>query len=245
MYDSSTIDLPDNYILKNNSIPEIAFSSQHYWSELRAYYEVPEKGALSDAQAKQMILGYRVATTYADAMIGRILDALRNTGLDKNTIVILLGDHGWNLGEHGIWCKHANFNTSLNAPLIISGPNIPKNKKVNEIVEFIDIYPTICDLTKTEIPESVEGQSLVELMKGNHKDWKNYAVCKYQYGTTLIVGQTFYTEYNDKQGGIKGIMLFDHATDPDENENIAPLKDNVQLVQKLSTQLKQLRGFDY
>ena len=97
--DQSKIEIPENYILKSgNNIPERALTN---WSELRAYSGIPEQGPLDEETAKLMIHGYYASVSFVDAQIGRLLKTLEEEGLDKNTTVVLIGDHGWNLGEHG------------------------------------------------------------------------------------------------------------------------------------------------
>ncbi len=245
LYSRDEIKVPENFVLLNNSIPEIAFQSQHYSSELCSYKDIPKKGSVTEEQAKELIHGYHAAMSYTDAQIGKVLDALKRTGLDKNTVVILFGDHGWNLGEHSIWCKHAQFETSLNTPMIIHSPKIAA-RQVDEIVEYVDIYPTLCDLAGIESPTHLDGESLRPLMEGNSKGWKNFAICKYQNGTTLISGNYFYTEWRSRESGkFLGRMLFDHSTDPNENNNLAELPEHKELVEKLQAELEAKRGFDY
>ena len=96
----------------------------HNFGELRHYYGIPENGPLPDGMALEMIHGYYACVSYTDAQIGRLLDTLDRLGLADNTVVVLWGDHGWQLGDHGLWCKHCNFQTSLRAPLIIKAPGI-------------------------------------------------------------------------------------------------------------------------
>ncbi len=246
LYPEESIVLPENYYEQSNTIPQIAYLAQHNWSELRGYNDIPKQGALSDKQAVNIIRGYRAALSYTDAMIGEVLTTLEKTGLAKNTVVLLFGDHGWNLGDHGLWCKHSNFETSLNTPLIIYSPQMKSQKAVGEIVEYIDIYPTICELAGVEIPEHIDGQSLKGLMSGDNKGWKDYAICKYMNGTTIIEGDYFYTQWRDQESGkIQGEMLYNHATDPLENNNLAIESENREKVNELLKKLEECRGFDY
>ena len=96
--------------------------------------------------ARNLVHGYNAATSYTDAQVGLLLDELDELGLRENTIVVLWGDHGWQLGEHGLWCKHCNFNTSLNAPLVVRAPGMKQKVQSKKLVEFIDVYPTLCEL---------------------------------------------------------------------------------------------------
>ncbi|GAI56082.1 unnamed protein product, partial [marine sediment metagenome] len=89
------------------------------WGELRAYDAIPAEGPVSDSVARELIHGYYACVSYTDAQVGMILDALEELDLERSTIVILWGDHGWNLNEHGLWCKHCNFNTSLRTTLML------------------------------------------------------------------------------------------------------------------------------
>ena len=171
-----------------------------------------------------------------------LLDELENTGLDKNTIVVLWGDHGWNLGEHGLWCKHCNFNTSLNAPLIFKVPGLTRGDKNNSITEFIDIYPTLCELTGLPLPEHLEGESLTGRLKDPEKEEDDYAVSKFITGLTLIEGEYFYTEFLDKNDSAVATMLYNHSLDPDENVNISYDNDKKELVRNLDRRLREKRG---
>jgi iduronate 2-sulfatase len=109
---------------------------------------------------------YAACVSYADAQVGKILAALKRTGADKNTIVVLWGDHGWHLGEHAIWGKHSLFEESLHAPLIVRYPGMKNpNAKTSAIVETLDIFPTLCDLTGVEMPGFVQGGSLKAILE--------------------------------------------------------------------------------
>lgn len=243
LYNHDEIEIPDNYILKEgNNIPLQALTN---WSELRAYSGIPDEGALTEDTAKLMIHGYYAAVSFVDAQIGRLLDALNELGLDKNTSVVLIGDHGWNLGEHGTWCKHSVMNTSLNTPLIISSPHASKAYKSKEIVEFVDLYPTICDLAGISVPESAEGESLLPLLASDKNKSKGYAVCRWDNGFTYIRDSYFYTEWRDSSDSLTNCMLFDHNIDSDENYNIADNPDNKELIEELSKELLAKRGENY
>lgn len=109
---------------------------------------------------------YAACVSYADAQVGRIMEKLRESGADKNTIIVLWGDHGWHLGEHAIWGKHALFEESLHSPLIVYYPGIPiPGKESRAIVETLDIFPTLCDLSGINKPDFVQGRSLRPILK--------------------------------------------------------------------------------
>jgi arylsulfatase A-like enzyme len=238
IYDPSVIG-----IAKNPDPPTDApRKAIHNWGELRQYYSIPETGPLSDSAANMLRHGYYASVSYTDAQIGLLLDELEKSGLADNTIVVLWGDHGWNLGEHGLWCKHCNFNTSLNAPLIFKVPGLTNGRKNNSITEFIDIYPTICELTGISVPSHLDGESLAGRLKNPEKQEKDFAVSKFVAGVTLIQDDYFYTEFINDKDSVLANMLFDHNTDPDENTNLSNNKDFQAIVSSLSSQLKEKRG---
>lgn len=218
----------------------------HNWGELRNYYSIPEKGPLSDSAANKLRHGYYASVSYTDAQIGLLLDALDAAGLSENTIVVLWGDHGWNLGEHGLWCKHCNFNTSLNAPLIIKVPGTTdKGAENGNITEFIDIYPTLCEVAGLPLPEHLEGSSLSERLRKPGKYEEDYAVSKFNNGVTLVGEKYFYTEWLNKNDSTVARMLYDHSVDPDENFNIAEREDMKVEVVELSNELNVKRGSSF
>lgn len=240
LYDRASIQLPENYI-QPASTPQKAF---HNFGELRNYENIPKKGVLEEALAKELIHGYYACVSYIDAQIGLVLDELDRLDLSKNTIVVLWGDHGWNLGDHQLWCKHCTFESSLHVPLILKVPGKTKGKTTNAITEYVDLYPSICDLTGIEKPAHLEGESLIPLIQGGKRK-KDYAVSKFKDAVTLIKGQLFYSEWIDDQGTAYARMLFDHSTDPLELDNLAEKEAYQSTVKELSTELRQKWGADF
>jgi iduronate 2-sulfatase len=132
--------------------------------ELRQYATVPDQGAIEPELQRKLIHGYYASTSYMDAQLGRVLDELEKLGLAENTIVILWGDHGWHLGDHGMWCKHTNYEQATHAPLLISAPGKRTSQRTRALVEFVDIYPTLCELAGLEKPTHLQGESLVPII---------------------------------------------------------------------------------
>ncbi|HPF02495.1 MAG TPA: sulfatase [Bacteroidales bacterium] len=238
MYDPDLIGIADNPDPPENA-PRQAI---HNWGELRNYYSIPDKGPLTDSAANKLRHGYYACVSYTDTQIGLLLDELEANGLSDNTIVVLWGDHGWNLGEHGLWCKHCNFNTSLNAPLIIKVPWITDGGQSESITEFIDIYPTLCELAGLPLPEHLEGTSLLRRLRKPGKYEDDYAVSKFNNGVTYIQKDLFYTEWINKNDSTIARMLYDHSTDPDENINLSESAGQSAMVDDLSSLLRQKRG---
>lgn len=162
--------------------------------------------------------GYYACVSYIDAQIGRILDELEHLGLDKNTIVVLLGDHGWHLGEHGFWGKHNLMNHATRSPLIVRVPHY-KGGKAKGIVEFVDIYPTLCELCGIPAPEGqLQGMSFVPVLQDSEKRTKEYAFVQWGRGYNLV-SEHYSTAIWLKNDSVVARMMFDHRIDAAENEN--------------------------
>lgn len=240
LYDRQKISLPENYLQPEN-IPTEAY---HNFGELRRYHAIPEKGLLSDDMALKMLHGYYACVSYVDAQIGRVLKELKHLGLAENTIVVLWGDHGYNLGNHKMWCKHCTFETSMRVPLLVKVPGITKGEKVENITELIDVYPSLCELAGLTAPRHLEGESFVALLHGKTRK-KDYAVSKFKDAVALIKGSLFYTEWTDDDGEAYARMLFDHKTDPWELNNLAEKKSHREIVDSLSLELREKWGDDF
>jgi arylsulfatase A-like enzyme len=240
LYDRSKIKLPESYV-QPKTTPKQAF---HNFGELRNYGNIPRKGEISEGLAKELIHGYYACVSYVDAQIGLVLNELKRLELDKNTIVILWGDHGWNLGDHKLWCKHVTFETALRTPLIIKVPGKTKGETTNAITEYIDIYPSLAELVGVGVPNTVEGQSFLPVLNGEQQE-KDWAVIKFKDAVTLIKGDLFYTEWTKDDGVAYARMLFDHKTDPLELDNLAEKPEYEALVKELTIELRQKWGKDF
>lgn len=175
--------------------------------------------------------GYYACVSYIDAQIGLILNELDQLDLAKNTIVIILGDHGWHLGEHGFWGKHNLMNHATRVPLIIRVPQC-KGGKAEGIVEFVDIYPTLCELCEIPIPQKqLQGKSFVPILKDSQKRTKDYAFIQWQGGYN-IVSEQYSTAIWLKNDSIISRMIFDHHIDAAENENKADNKSLNKTIKK-------------
>ena len=169
---------------------------------------------------------YAACVTYADKHVGDILDTLKQTGRDKDTIVVLWGDHGWHLGEHAIFGKHCLFEEALRSPLIISIPGMNQpGVKTNAVVETLDLFPTLCDLTGLKLPEYVQGVSLGSLV--DDPKAKGHIVYGYA-GKAKTVRNGKYRLIQHKDGYVE---LYDHTSPAKETRNIA--EKNPEMVKKL------------
>jgi arylsulfatase A-like enzyme len=195
--------------------------------------------------AQKLIHGYYACVSYTDAQIGKVLRELERLELDRNTIVILWGDHGWNLLEHGLWCKHCNYETSLHTPLILKVPGTKQVKASDQIVEYVDIYPTLCELSGLELPDHLQGNSFKELLFDEEARSDGVAICQWFAGVTTIRDNWFYTEWINDQDSAYARMLYDHRTDPGENVNISERDEHAEVISDLSAEMRRSRAPAY
>ena len=232
-------------------------AAYHNAGEIRGYTDIPPLTSFTDQKnygitlpvdkQKELIHGYYAAVSYTDANVGILLNTLDSLGLTSNTIIVLWGDHGWHLGDHNLWCKHTNFEQATHTPLIISSPKI-KSSKTSSTTEFVDIFPTLCDLAGLEIPTNLAGKSLVSVMKKPTTIVKEYAVSQYprsnggtetdrsgyadskvmgysirnqQYRFTLWMGNNYRSNLPFNKEYIIGTELYDYKNDPLEKINVA------------------------
>lgn len=208
----------------------------------------------AEAQQRALIHGYYAAVSYADAQVGKLLDEIEKQGLMQNTIIVLWGDHGWHLGDHTMWCKHSNFEQATHAPLIIASPNFKGNQKAEGLTEFVDVFPTLTEMTGLKTPENLAGKSLVPVLKNPKIEIKTYAQSQYPrskgdntdlegnglMGYTIRTKNYRYTawfEENYKKNKILStakpiaVELYDYKKDPNETENVVNKTSYKQIAQ--------------
>ncbi len=239
LYDYDSIQLPPNYYPPKNAPKEAVHTS----GELRAYAGVPAKGPVSDEMARKMIHGYYACVSFTDAQVGKVLDELEKLGLAEDTIVILWGDHGWNLAEHTMWCKHSCFETSMQVPLIVRAPGVTKGgQRTKALTEFIDIYPSLSELAGLPLPSHLQGKSFVPLLKDPDLPWKPAAIGRFVNGDTIRTDQFRFSEYTRKGGKFNSRMLYDHSKDPGENVNVSEQTEQAVTVKELTAALHKGKG---
>jgi arylsulfatase A-like enzyme len=175
----------------------------------------------SEVQAKEVIQAYQASVKWVDWNAGRVLDALRESGLEKNTIVVFWGDHGYHLGEKGKWSKHGSlFNLGLRVPLILAGPGISAGSESPRVVQSLDIFPTLVELCALSPPQGIEGRSLVPLLRSPSAEWDHPAYAVTYRGDKLHRAvrdaRFLYAEFDS---GRQGAMLIDLKNDPHELHN--------------------------
>ena len=230
------------------------YAPQHGW-ELRAMYAAPKEGPIPVDQQRQLVHGYYAAISYVDAQIGRLLQQLDDLQLAGSTLVVVWGDHGWHLGDHGMWCKHTNYEQATRSPLLIYTPAFDHaGGRVSAPVEFVDLYPTLLDLAGVEPTSdpalSLAGLTLRPLLNDPEAEVKTVAVSQFPRRTddATYEGYTFrtrrfrYTQWRDMDlrvsealGPVVDEEFYDYQADPDETRN--HLHDPA-----LADELQQLRA---
>ncbi|MCE2415004.1 sulfatase-like hydrolase/transferase [Candidatus Poribacteria bacterium] len=225
----------------DSSLPQDAPNIASNPKGLKGYQDISKYPPFDDEKTLELIRAYAATTSYMDAQVGHVLKQLDTLGLTENTVVVLWGDHGFHLGEHGLWRKNTLFEDSVRSPLIVSVPGqTSANAKTDALVELIDIYPTLCDVCQLTIPQ-LEGISLMPVIEQPTRPWKTAAFSQLARGSNIhgysIRTQRYrYTEWG--QNGSRGVELYDYEANPDETVNIAGLPENAELVAHLSERLQ-------
>jgi len=206
----------------------------------------PTEGSLTEDQVRLLRHGYFACVSYVDAQVGRIIDALDELNLRAETIIVLWGDNGCKLGEHGGWGKQTNYEEDTRVPLIISPAGEKRaGGETPALVELVDVYPTLCELADLRAPRGLEGTSLAPLLQNPRRPWKTAAFSQYARGFTYrYVGRAMrtdryrYIEWRERfEGRLVAAELYDHESDPQENVNLASLPESSVLVEELSRRL--------
>ncbi len=238
LYPLDTISMPEVARDDFADVPPIALASTKPW---------PWFGVTRD-EARRGKQAYYATVSFVDAQVGRLLDSLDRLGLAENTIVVLWSDHGYFLGEKGLWKKQSNFERVARAPLIIRAPGMTDGGKAvgdncSRPVEFVDIYPTLADLCGLTPPDDLAGTSLRPLLADPDSDWDRPAFTQVRrgrnvFGYSIRTERWRYTEWGPQ--GSEGVELYDHESDPDEATNLAASPEYADQVAALRTTLREL-----
>jgi iduronate 2-sulfatase len=232
LYPMDAISLPPITPETPNDYPRLALASTWPW---------PYFGVTPD-QARECKRAYYAAISFVDAQIGRLLDAVDRLGLRENTIIVFWSDHGYHLGEHGLWFKQSCFEEAARVPLIISVPGRKGAGQANtQPVELVDLYPTLADLAGLTPPSHLEGASLRPLIDDPQARWEHAAYTQVQRGANP--GHSVRTErwrYTEWAFGEQGTELYDHDHDPHELHNLAADAEHAEVVTRMKALLKQV-----
>lgn len=213
-------------------------------NEIRSYYPFPKEGHdLPVEVQKQLIHGYLSCVTFIDDLIGSLLNELEALGLKENTIVVLWGDHGFHLGDHGYWGKHSTFEQAARVPLIIVDPRMKKSGQTTvSPAEFTDVFPTLCELTGVPVLDQLQGVSLVPVMNDPEVKVRKGATTLYKStGKKGALGYSYRTEryryiewINRYSKKVVGRDLYDYEKDPFETQSLAKNPKYTTILQELA-----------
>ena len=236
LYDPNPFKLPITKNYPTNS-PSKAHSNLLPFKQ--AFTDIPNDKPISNQKTLELIRAYAACTSYMDAQVGRVLQQLDDLNLRDNTVVVICGDHGFHLGEHGTWRKNLLYETAVRSPLLISIPG-QQPCQTDALVELVDIFPTLCDVCDIPIPTELEGVSLMSVIDDPTQPVKSAAFSHLtRTGAKSISMRTNryrYTEWG--RDGLFGRELYDYQTDPNETINVVDLTENAQLVDELSQRLR-------
>jgi iduronate 2-sulfatase len=203
-----------------------------FGGELRNYRDMPQGNVpLGEDLSRHLIHGYYAATSYTDAQIGRVLDALEREALAENTLVVLWGDHGWHLGDHGMWCKHTNYEQAARIPLIVATPQ-SRAAVSDALLETVDLFPTLAELAGLPAPPGLDGRSFAHVLNDPDAVHRDHVIHVYPRGGRL--GRAIRTPtmrlvaWQDQQSpdATPEFELYDYMADPLESQNLALERPN-------------------
>jgi len=224
---------------------------------LAALTDKPYQLEMSDETKRKVMQGYYASISFMDAQVGRVLAGLERLDLEKDTIVIFMSDHGYQLGAHDLWMKNDLFEGSAHSPLIISVPGSKtKGQESNSLVEYVDLYPTITELAGVKTPGAVMGRSLTPVLMDASASVRNSALTQSKSRAFVmheaegaeknVIGISLRTEryrYTIWAEGEKGVELYDYQSDPREFTNLAGKKDYAEIESKMKNKLAQRRAY--
>ena len=233
--------------------PQIAL---HQSREIRGYGGVPKTGEIPAETVQQMRHGYYASISFVDEQIGIVLDELERLGLDERTIVVFWSDHGYHLGEHGLWCKTSNFELDARVPLVVSAPGMASaGQQTEALVELVDLYPTLVDLCGLPTPAGLEGVSLRPVLADPAARVKQAAFTQHPrpfyggrppeaMGYSVRTDHFRYTEWRSlNDGSLQGRELYDHRRDPRETVNVVESAKHAEAISEGARRLRS--GFPH
>ncbi len=245
LYAKKKIELTD-YAPLPAKVPPVAL---HANQVLRSYKDIPETGPIPEAKTLELIRAYYAGLSYADAQVGRLLRALDRAGLRENTIVVVCGDNGWQLGNHGLWHKHSNFEKAVRTTLIVSAPGQKqRGTRAEGLTELVDIYPTLGQLAGLPLAKDLEGSSFAPVLDDATRKTKTAAFSQFPRnveGVGTVMGYSIRTDRHrytawramDAAKTFRAYELYDYLADPQESSNVADHADYAKIRRDLQTKL--------
>lgn len=227
MYPRDRIELPKLSDADRSRTPEAAYRSAH-----------KEQDEMTDDRRREAIQAYRASTTFMDAQVGHVLDALDRLGLARSTIVVFTSDHGYHLGDHGLWQKMSVFERSARVPLIIAAPSAKARGAARGLAELVDVYPTLAELAGLKPKGPLDGVSLVPILQDTAATVKDAAFTQVRNGYAIRTERWRYIEWAE---GEQGSQLYDMDADPGETTNLANDGRHTDTVKDLRARLAAYR----
>ena len=231
--DKSKLVLPSFYREGGEDVSKMPLSS------LRPNNNVFRYAAPTLDEARDAMQAYLAATSFVDAQVGRVLAKLTEMHLEENTIVLLTGDHGYQLGEHGLWAKQTLFEGGTHVPLIIAAPGVKPGVREG-LVEQVDIYPTLCQLAGLPLPKHLQGRSLTPMLDNPEAKGKQVAISTMVATNTKLIGHSVRTDafrYIEWDQGRGGEQLFDLRNDPDELHDLSKVPAQAERMARMRERL--------
>ena len=229
MYPADRIALPKLSDADRTRTPEAAYRSA-----------LKEQDAMTDGQRREAIQAYWASTTFMDAQVGHVLDALARLDLADSTIVVFVSDHGYHLADHGLWQKMSLFERSARVPLIIAAPSAKvRGGSARALAELVDVYPTLADLAGLKPTTPLDGVSLAPMLQDPAASVKNAAFTQVRDGYAIRTDRWRYIEW---QEGQRGSQLYDMDTDPGETTNLADAAPHAEMVKELRARIAAYRA---
>lgn len=234
----------DMYPLERIRLPQVRPNERELAPAPAFASAKPEQEKMDDQLRRQAIQAYSASTSFMDTQLGKVLAALDRLKLRDKTIIVFQSDHGYHLGEHGLWQKMSIWEESARVPLILVDPRQRGGKVSGRTVELVDLHPTLAELCGIQAPAGLDGFSLAPLMKDPKAAWEHPAYTQVQrggprqpqgrfFGRSVRTERWRYTEWAD---GERGVQLYDHDRDPTEQTNLAADPKHAETV----AQMKQL-----
>lgn len=227
------------------------FSAYTGIGDFDSFSENPKRHLAADTQ-RELIHGYYACVSYIDTLVGGLVDELDRLGLREDTVIVLWGDHGWHLGDHGLWCKHSNFEQATRVPLIFSAAGVEQGGVATAPVEFVDVFSTLCDLAGVALPENTDGKSLVPMLADPTESVRDYALSQWPMkkgmGYSIRDERYRYTEWikdgnTRKKYSVRSVVgreLYDYETDPHETKNLVDDPRYADVVKMMKPRIREL-----
>jgi len=244
LYDPKSIPPPFPLGRARGAPDKFVFHPSRY---IRSFGEFPDTGPIPEEKARTVRHAYLACVSYIDRLTGDILAALEATGQRENTLIVFTSDHGYHLGDHGLWSKHTTYELATRVPLLFAGPGVRKDSSTSELVELLDLFPTLAETARLPRPSHLEGRSFAKTLADPEHPARAVAFSEFSRGGArgLSVRSPHYryTEWrNLRDGSVMARELYDHANDPAESRNLAEDSDSAGALAEMKERLKKRIG---